>query len=129
MFRFIKEVFIALLSFCKSLATKLTSLNDDPCMIRPTLVDLNSIELNHYSFMTSVDKCNGSCALSKTKDINIKVFNMITRINEVNTLVKHISFDFKCKFDHAVCSLNQKWSSDKCHCDCKEYRPSKKYYS
>ena len=48
MFRFIKEVFIALLSFCRSLATKLVSLNDDPCMIRPTLFDLNSIELNHY---------------------------------------------------------------------------------
>ena len=93
-------------------------------MIRPTLVDLNPIELNHYSFMTSLDKPNGSCVLNKTKDINIKVFNMITRINQVKTLVKHISFDF----DHTVCNLNQKWSNGKCHCACKKYHSSKKYF-
>ena len=73
-------------------------------MIRPTVVDLNPIKLNHYSFMNSLDKPNGSCVLNKTKDINIKVFNMITRINQVKTLVKHISFDF----DHTVCNLSQK---------------------
>ena len=27
---------------------------------------------------------------SKTKDVNTKVFNMITRINEAKTLVKHL---------------------------------------
>ena len=129
MFRFIKEVFIALLRFCRSLAKKWVSLNDEPCMIRSTLVDLNPFELNHYSFMTSLHKCNGSCALSKTKEVNIELFNMITRINEVKTLVKHISCDFKCKFDHTICNLNKKLSNDKCHCDCKKYRTSKKDYS
>ena len=31
--------------------------------------------------------------LSKTKDINVKAFNIITRINEPKTLIKHISCD------------------------------------
>ena len=69
------------------------SLNNDPCMIRPTLIHLNPIELNYYLFMISIDKCNGSfnvvddlstkiCLPSETKDVNVnKVFNMITRIN------------------------------------------------
>ena len=39
---------------------------------------------------------------SGTKDVNIKVFNMITRINEAKTLVKHISYDYKCKFENTV---------------------------
>ena len=31
--------------------------------------------------------------ISKTKDINVKAFNIITRINEPKTLIKHISCD------------------------------------
>ena len=37
------------------------SLNNEPCMIRPTLIDLNAIELNYFPFMISLDKCKGSC--------------------------------------------------------------------
>ena len=44
MVRLIKQVFIVLLSFSSSLAhaanvqTKCLSLNDEPCMVRPTLI-------------------------------------------------------------------------------------------
>ena len=43
-----KQVFILLLSFSESLArsrTKCLFLNDEPCMVRPTLIDLNPVEL------------------------------------------------------------------------------------
>ena len=49
-------VFIVLLSFKGSLATKCVSLNNEPCMTRPTLIDFHSVELNFYSFMISLDK-------------------------------------------------------------------------
>ena len=48
-------------SFSGSLATKCMSLINKPCMIRPTLVDLNHVDLNYYPFMISLDKFNGSC--------------------------------------------------------------------
>ena len=48
--------FIALLSFSVSLATKCVSLNNDPCTIRPTLINLNSVELSYYPFMISLNK-------------------------------------------------------------------------
>ena len=68
-------------------------------MIRPFLIDLNPVELKYYPFMISLNKCNGSCnsvndismkicVPSKTKDVNVKVFNMITNRNEAKTLVK-----------------------------------------
>ena len=41
MFSLIKQVFIVLLSFTESFATKCLFLNDEPCTIRPTLIDLN----------------------------------------------------------------------------------------
>ena len=52
---------MALLSFSESLATKCVSLDNEPCMTKSTLVDLNHIELDYYSFIMNLDKCNGSC--------------------------------------------------------------------
>ena len=90
------------------------SLNKEPCLIRPTIIDSNPIELNYYSFMISLDKCNGSCNVvgdlsttmcvpSEIKDLNVKVFNVLTRINEAKTLIKYISCDCKWKFDSTIC--------------------------
>ena len=67
-------------------------------MIRPTLTDLNPAELNYFSFMFSLDKCSEKCnsvddlytkrcVSSKTKDINVKVFNMITNKNQTNETI------------------------------------------
>ena len=53
-------MFITLLSFSSSLATKWVSLNDEPCMDSTTLIDINPVELKYYQFMISLDKCNGS---------------------------------------------------------------------
>ena len=93
-------------------------------MIRPTLSDLNLIELNYYPFMISLSKCNGSynvvhdlyrtiCIPSETKAVNVKVFNMITRIKKAKTLMKHISSDCKCELHSTACNSNQKWNNDK----------------
>ena len=51
MFRLNKKVFIALLSFCGFLTANCVSLNNEPCMTRSTLIDLDPVELNHYQFM------------------------------------------------------------------------------
>ena len=78
-------------------------------MIRPFLVDISPVELNYHPFKVCLGKCSGSsnavhefstkvCVPSKTKDVNVKVFNMITTTNEAKTLIKPISCDCKCKF-------------------------------
>ena len=51
---------IVLLSFSSSLAIKLLFLNDEPCMVRSTLIDLNPVELKHYPVIIILDKCSGS---------------------------------------------------------------------
>ena len=55
------SMFIALLSFSKSLATKYLFLNDEPCMVRPTLVDMNPNDLKYYLIIISLNKCTGKC--------------------------------------------------------------------
>ena len=54
MLSLIEQVFLVLLSFSEFLATKCVSLNDEPCMIRHTIIDLNSIDLKYYPFMIGI---------------------------------------------------------------------------
>ena len=43
------------------------SLNDEPCMVSPTLIDLNPFELKYYPFMISLEQCSGSCNILSPK--------------------------------------------------------------
>ena len=54
MVRLVNKVFITLLSFSRSLTTKCVSLNNEPSLARPTLVDLNSSKF-YYLFMVSLE--------------------------------------------------------------------------
>ena len=83
-------------------------------MIPPALMNLHpneyGQELYYYPFTVKLDRCVRSCntlnALSnkvcvpnKTEDLNIYVFNMITRKNESKILTKDLSCECKCRFD------------------------------
>ena len=57
-------------------------------MARRTFINLNTVEIDYYPFMTNLDECNGSGNVvndlsakisvpRSTKDVNVKVFNMI----------------------------------------------------
>ena len=63
-------------------------------MLRPTLINLNPIELRYYPFMINLDKCNVSCNVlspkvcvsKEKKDKNVKIFNVITNKNKAKTM-------------------------------------------
>ena len=89
-------------------------LSNQKCEIQPTFINLHpneySQKFHYYSFKVKLDKCIGSCntlnklsnkecAPNKTEDLNLNVFNMITKINESKTLTKRVSCECKCKFD------------------------------
>ena len=67
-------------------------------MVRPTPIDLNSVELKYYPCMISLDKCTESCNVlspkvcvpKETKDINVKAFNMIANKNKAITMTEYI---------------------------------------
>ena len=105
-------------------------------MVRYTLIDLNSVEIKYYLFTISLDKSNGSCNVlypkkcvpKKTKDIKVKVFNMITNKNEAKSMTKHVSCNCNYKFNSTTCNSNQKWNSETCQCECKNYHTCKKRF-
>ena len=86
-------------------------------MTRPTLIDLNPIEL-----LLSIYDWNGSWGIlllihlqkNKREDVSVKVFNMIKGTNESKALIKHISCNCKCKFEGIKCNSNQKCNNDNC---------------
>ena len=54
---------------------------------------------------------------------------MITNKNEAKPMTKHISCDFKCKFNSTGCNSNQKWNNKICQCECKNCCTCNKDYS
>ena len=126
---------LVLLSFSESLAIKCLFLNDEPCMVRPTIIDMNPNELRYYLFMISLNKCTGSCKVlspktcvpKELKDVNVKAFNRITKWHEAMT--KHIPCNCKWKINSTTCNSKQKWNNKTCQCECKNYRKCEKYYS
>ena len=94
--------------------TKCVSLSNQRCMNQPKLINLHpneySQELHYYPFEVKLNRCVGSCNTlndlsnkvcvpNKTEDFSLSVFDMITGINELKTLTKHIPCECKCKFD------------------------------
>ena len=130
MFGLIKEIFIGLLKglVSGSSHTKCVLLINQKCQIQPTLINVHpneySQEFRYHPFTVELDRCVGSsntlndlsnnvCIPNKTEDLNLSVFNMITKINESKTLTKHILCECECKLDGRKCNSNQWSNSDK----------------
>ena len=54
------------------------------------------------------------------KNLNVKVFNLVSGTNETRRIECHETCKCKCKFEHSVCNNKQRWNDDKCRCECKE---------
>ena len=107
-------------------------------MTQPTLINLQGIEYSQ-EFHIELDRCavssntlndlsNEICVPKKTEDWNLIMFNMITGINELKALRKHIACGYKCKFDERKYNSDQWWNNHKCLCACKKRHVCEKYY-
>ena len=54
------------------------------------------------------------------KNLNIKVFNLVSETNETRCKEWHETRKCKCRFNSSVCNNKQRWNDDKCRCECKE---------
>ena len=92
-----------------------------------------------YHFSIKVNKCNGSCnninnpypklcVPDVIKNINLKVFNVMSRINEtrhitilyITSFIWHKTCKCICRLTANVCNNKQRWNEDKCRCECRE---------
>ena len=86
------------------------SMNNQECKVRPEIVNVNNNKPVLYTFSFKTSKCSGSCNrinvpyaklcfLDVAKNVNIKVFNLMSRNNEA----RHIKWHETCKCN---CRLN-----------------------
>ena len=109
--------------FGRSLAIKCVSVNNQSCLVRPTLIDLN-LELLYNTFIIRLNRHYGNCNTVQDPFGRICVpnkimFNVIRGISESKGLAKHISCECRCEFEGRKCNSKQKWNNDKGQCDCK----------
>ena len=97
MFGFIKRCSFTGLTFLSTLISvnllSCISMNNQECKVRPQIVNVNSDEPVFYPFSIKTSKCSGSCnnindpyakmcVPDVVKNLNVKVFNLMSRTNE-----------------------------------------------
>ena len=60
------------------------------------------------------------CVPDVVKDLNVKVFNLMSRTNETRHSKWHETCKCKCRLDASVCNNKQRWNDERCRCECKE---------
>ena len=134
MWRFLKKAFTVITTFFSLPyvnSLQCISMNNQECKARPKIIDVNNNEPVFYPYSIKVSKCSGSCnnindPYSKLcipdiiKNINVKVFNLMSRINETRQIIWHETCKCVCRLTSAVCNSMQILNEDKCRCECKE---------
>ena len=134
MFGFVKLIFIsAMMFFGCSLPSvnslKCISVNNQECKVRPQIVNVNSEELVFFPFSIKISKCSGSCnnindshaklcVCDAVKNLNVIVFNLISRTNETRHIEWNETCKCKCRLDGSVCNSKECWNGDKYRCEC-----------
>ena len=54
-----------LLAVRGSMSVNCISMNNQSCIVRPTLIDLNPDEIYYYQFIISINRCHGRCNTTK----------------------------------------------------------------
>ena len=131
MFGFIKKMFVVAITFFSCKALKCVSTSDEECKTRPKIINVNSNKPLFYPYNIRVNKCSISCNSINdpytklcvpdiVKNINVKLFNLMSRTNETRHIKSHETCKCKCRLDLSVCNNKQRWKKDKCRCECKE---------
>ena len=59
------------------------------------------------------------CVPDVVKNLNVKVFNLMSRTNKTRRIEWHETCKCKCRLDVSVCN-NERWNDNKCKFECKE---------
>ena len=110
---------------------KCVSMNNQECKVRPEIKNFNSNLLLFNPYSVKISKCSGSYNNINDpypklyvpyvcKNMNVKLFNLITRISKTRYIKRHETCQWKCRLEASVCNNKQRWNKDKSRCELKE---------
>ena len=91
------------------------SLKNQECKVSPKIADINSNNHIFYPFSIKINKCSGSfnninnpyaknCVPDTVKDLNVRVFNLMSRTNETRNVKWHETCKCICRLDKIICN-------------------------
>ena len=139
MFRFVKVFFIGLTilsdftnaNSLNAIPLSCISMKNQECKTRPQVINVNGNEPVFFPFSIKTSKWSGSCDRINypyakicvpdiVKNLNAKLFNLMSRANETRLIKWHETCKCECKFEETVCHNKQRCNKNKCRCECKE---------
>ena len=128
MFGFIKKCFFTATTFFSYNTLNLNflecvSMNNQECKIRSQIINVNTNDPMVYPYSITLNKCKGSCNTindsyaklcvpGTIKNINVRVFNVMSRTNETRHKEWHKTCKCKCRLDACVCNNKYRWNED-----------------
>ena len=90
----------------------------------PQIMNINSNEPSFCLYSVKINKCSGAgnnindpytklYVPGVVKNINVKIFNQVSRTNETRRTEWHETCKCKCRLDPSVCNNKQRWNNDK----------------
>ena len=106
-------------------------MNNQECKVRPQIVNVNGDDPFFFPYSVKTNKCSGSCnninnlcvklcVPDVVKNLNVKVFNLVSGTNETRLIEWHETCKCKCRLNSNVCNNKQRWNDDKCRSESKE---------
>ena len=121
MFRFIEKTFLTGLTVLSSLVSttplSCISMNNQESKIRPGIINVNSNEPVFYPFSIKTSKCSGSSnnindpyakmfVPDVVKNLNVQIFNLMSRTNETRYIKRHETCKCKCRLMQVFVAIN-----------------------
>ena len=132
-FSFVKKVFVLGLTILSNITNALEciSMKNQECKVRPEIININSNNPIFYPFSVKINRCNGNCnnindpyaricVPDIVKNLNVKVFNLMSRTNETRSIKWYETCKCICRLNEIIWNNKQRWNEEKCRCECKE---------
>ena len=105
-------------------------MSNQKCKVRPQIFNLNKDEPVFFPFSIKTSKCSGSCnninnpytkmcVPDVVKNLNVKVFNLMSRTNETRHIEWHETCKCKYRLNGSVCNNRKRWNDNICRCESK----------
>ena len=131
-FRFVKKLFFVGLTILSDftnanslnpISLSCISMNNQECKIRPQVVNVSGDESVFFPFSIETSKCSGSCnninypyakicVPNVVKNLNVKVFNLMSRTYQTRFIAWHETCKCECKFGANICNNKQCWNKN-----------------
>ena len=89
------------------------------------------IILFFYPFSVKINRCSGNCNNTNdpyaricvpgtVKNLNVEVFNLMSRSNKTRSIKWHKTCKCICRLNGIICNNKQRWNKEKCRCECEK---------